>query len=145
MAELFTSENVIALLTLAGLEIVLGIDNIVFISILVGKLPAERSRPRARRIGLLLAMGMRIALLLAITWVMGLTQPLFAIARARLLRPRPDPARRRPLPGRQGDLGDPRQARGRASTEPRRGEGGELRRRSSSRSCCSTSCSRSTR
>ena len=78
MAELFTSENAIALLTLAGLEIVLGIDNIVFISILVAKLPAER-QAAARRIGLLLAMGMRIALLLAISWVMGLTQPLFAI------------------------------------------------------------------
>jgi predicted tellurium resistance membrane protein TerC len=78
MTELFTSENAIALLTLAGLEIVLGIDNIVFISILVAKLPAER-QAAARRIGLLLAMGMRIALLLAISWVMGLTQPLFAI------------------------------------------------------------------
>ena len=78
MVELFTSENAIALLTLAGLEIVLGIDNIVFISILVAKLPAGR-QAAARRIGLLLAMGMRIALLLAISWVMGLTQPLFAI------------------------------------------------------------------
>jgi predicted tellurium resistance membrane protein TerC len=78
MAELFTSANAIALLTLAGLEIVLGIDNIVFISILVAKLPAER-QATARRVGLLLAMGMRIALLLAISWVMGLTQPLFAI------------------------------------------------------------------
>jgi len=79
MTELFTSENAIALLTLSGLEIVLGIDNIVFISILVAKLPAEL-QPAARRLGLLLAMGMRIALLLAISWVMGLTRPLFAIA-----------------------------------------------------------------
>ncbi len=78
MAELFTSENLIALLTLAGLEIVLGIDNIVFISILVGKLPAAQ-QANARRIGLLLAMGMRILLLLAISWVMGLTQPLFTV------------------------------------------------------------------
>jgi len=78
VAELFTTENAIALLTLASLEIVLGIDNIVFISILVAKLPAAR-QAAARRIGLLLAMGMRIALLLAISWVMGLTQPLFAI------------------------------------------------------------------
>jgi predicted tellurium resistance membrane protein TerC len=78
MSELFTSENAIALLTLAGLEIVLGIDNIVFISILVGKLPAAQ-QANARRIGLLLAMGMRIALLLAISWVMGLTAPLFAV------------------------------------------------------------------
>ncbi len=78
MTELFTSENMIALLTLSGLEIVLGIDNIVFISILVAKLPVEQ-QATARRIGLLLAMGMRIALLLAISWVMGLTQTLFSI------------------------------------------------------------------
>ena len=76
MVELFTTESLIALLTLSSLEIVLGIDNIVFISILVAKLPAA-DQARARRIGLLLAMGMRIALLLAITWVMGLTRPLF--------------------------------------------------------------------
>jgi predicted tellurium resistance membrane protein TerC len=78
MAELLTSENLIALLTLAGLEIVLGIDNIVFISILCGKLPAAQ-QAKARRIGLLLAMGMRILLLLAISWVMGLTAPLFSV------------------------------------------------------------------
>ena len=78
MAELFTSESLVALLTLTSLEIVLGIDNIVFISILVAKLPAGR-QARARRIGLLLAMGMRIGLLLAITWVMGLTRPLFTL------------------------------------------------------------------
>jgi predicted tellurium resistance membrane protein TerC len=78
LAELFTTENLIALLTLSGLEIVLGIDNIVFISILVSKLPRER-QARARRIGLLLAMGMRIALLLAISWVIGLTAPLFTL------------------------------------------------------------------
>jgi predicted tellurium resistance membrane protein TerC len=78
VAELLTSENLIALLTLAGLEIVLGIDNIVFISILCGKLPPEQ-QAAARRIGLLLAMGMRIALLLAISWVMSLTRPLFAL------------------------------------------------------------------
>ena len=78
MADLVTTESLIALLTLAGLEIVLGIDNIVFISILVAKLP-EADQPRARQIGLLLAMGMRIALLLAISWVMGLTKPLFSL------------------------------------------------------------------
>jgi predicted tellurium resistance membrane protein TerC len=78
LAELFTSENLIALLTLSSLEIVLGIDNIVFISILVSKLPREL-QARARRIGLLLAMGMRIALLLAISWVIGLTAPLFTL------------------------------------------------------------------
>ena len=78
MDALLSTENLIALLTLTSLEIVLGIDNIVFISILVSKLPREQ-QARARRLGLLLAMGMRIALLLAITWVMGLTQPLFAL------------------------------------------------------------------
>ncbi len=78
MAELLTTESLIALLTLSSLEIVLGIDNIVFISILVAKLP-EADQPRARRIGLLLAMGMRIALLLAISWVMGLTRPIFSL------------------------------------------------------------------
>ncbi len=68
----------IAFLTLAGLEIVLGIDNIVFISILVGKLPSER-QPGAYRVGLALAMIMRILLLLSLSWVMGLTKPLFAV------------------------------------------------------------------
>ena len=78
MLELLSSsETWIAFLTLAGLEIVLGIDNIVFISILTGKLPKER-QSSARRIGLLLAMGMRVLLLLAITWVMGLTKVLFS-------------------------------------------------------------------
>jgi predicted tellurium resistance membrane protein TerC len=76
--ELLTSENLIALLTLSALEIVLGIDNIVFISILVGKLPAAQ-QANARRIGLLLAMGMRILLLLAISWVIGLTRPLLSV------------------------------------------------------------------
>ena len=72
-------EGWIALLTLSVLEIVLGIDNIVFISILAGKLRPEE-RARARRVGLGLAMFIRIALLLSITWVMGLTSPLFAAA-----------------------------------------------------------------
>ena len=73
-----TADGWIALLTLTVLEIVLGIDNIVFISILAGKLRAEE-RDRARTMGLMLAMGMRILLLLSITWVMSLTQPLFSI------------------------------------------------------------------
>jgi predicted tellurium resistance membrane protein TerC len=69
----------IALLTLTVLEIVLGIDNIVFISILSGKLPANQ-QARARTIGLALAMGMRILLLLSIAWIMRLTAPLFSVA-----------------------------------------------------------------
>ena len=77
--EIFSNPDTwIALLTLTTLEIVLGIDNIVFISILTGKLPEEQ-QPRARQIGLGLAMGMRILLLLAIGWVIGLTEPLFHI------------------------------------------------------------------
>ena len=77
--ELLTNpETWIALLTLTVLEIVLGIDNIVFISILTGKLPVEQQE-NARRIGLGLAMGMRILLLLTISWVIGLTAPLFTI------------------------------------------------------------------
>ncbi len=68
----------VAFLTLVALELVLGIDNIVFISILVDKLPQAR-RDLARRIGLFLAMFMRIALLFFLTWVIGLTAPLFSI------------------------------------------------------------------
>ena len=79
MDHLLTSENLIALCTLTLLEIVLGIDNIVFLTILTGRLPEER-RASARRIGLALAMLMRIGLLLALSWVMKLTAPLFAVA-----------------------------------------------------------------
>ncbi len=68
----------IALLTLTALEIVLGIDNIIFISILAGKLPGHQ-QDRARRVGLLLAMGMRIALLFSLSWLVGLTEPLFSV------------------------------------------------------------------
>src|SRR5204863_9143407 len=68
----------IALATLTFLEIVLGVDNIIFISILSGKLPAAR-QAAARRIGLLLAMGTRILLLFSLAWVVKLTAPLFAL------------------------------------------------------------------
>ena len=68
----------IAFVTLLGLEIVLGIDNVVFISILAGKLPAAQ-QPKARYVGLGLAMLMRIALLFSISWVIRLTAPLFAV------------------------------------------------------------------
>lgn len=68
----------VALITLTALEIVLGIDNIIFISILAGKLPRHQQR-KARIIGLGLAMFMRIALLFSLTWVMGLTRPLFTV------------------------------------------------------------------
>ena len=77
--ELLTSPEVwISFLTLAVLEIVLGIDNIVFITILTGKLPPEEQR-RGQVIGLGVAMGLRILLLLSVTWLLGLTEPLFHI------------------------------------------------------------------
>lgn len=75
---LFTIDSLISLLTLSVLEIVLGIDNIVFISILAGKLPANKQK-KARRLGLGLAMFVRILLLLSISWIMSLTTPLFNI------------------------------------------------------------------
>jgi predicted tellurium resistance membrane protein TerC len=68
----------IAFLTLTVLELVLGIDNVIFISILSGKLPAEQ-QPKARYIGLTLALLMRVILLFSLTWVMGLTAPLFSV------------------------------------------------------------------
>ncbi|WP_444920310.1 TerC family protein [Microbulbifer sp. CnH-101-G] len=68
----------IALATLAALEIVLGIDNIIFISILVGRLPPKQREP-ARFIGLTLAMVTRLALLFSIVWIMGLVEPLFSV------------------------------------------------------------------
>jgi predicted tellurium resistance membrane protein TerC len=66
----------VAFLTLTALELVLGIDNIIFISILVDKLPPAQ-RETARRIGLFLAMFMRVGLLLVLSWIVGLTAPLF--------------------------------------------------------------------
>ncbi len=68
----------VAFLTLTALEIVLGVDNVVFISILAGKLP-EAQRAKARKLGLGLAMFVRILLLLSISWVIGLTEPLFNV------------------------------------------------------------------
>jgi len=79
MEWLSNPEIWIAFLTLTALEIVLGIDNIIFISILVSRLP-KAQQPRARFIGLSLAMGTRILLLLSIAWVMRLTTDLFSIA-----------------------------------------------------------------
>jgi predicted tellurium resistance membrane protein TerC len=73
----------IAFFTLTALELVLGIDNIIFISILVDKLPAAQ-RETARRIGLFLAMFMRVALLLVLSWVVGLTAPLITILGAEI-------------------------------------------------------------
>jgi len=78
MDALLQPAGLISLITLTVMEIVLGIDNIVFISILVGRLP-EREQPRIRRLGLILALVMRLGLLFTITWIMRLTTPLFAV------------------------------------------------------------------
>jgi predicted tellurium resistance membrane protein TerC len=78
----------LALATLTALEIVLGVDNIIFISVLCGRLP-EQQRAKARNIGLMLAMLTRLGLLFSITWIMTLTGPLFEI-----------PVLRKPLSGR---------------------------------------------
>lgn len=78
MEYLANPEIWLAFATLATLEIVLGIDNIVFISVLTNRLPRPQ-RPRARLIGLLLAMGMRIGLLLSLSWMMGLTTDFFTV------------------------------------------------------------------
>ncbi|MFQ5616621.1 MAG: TerC family protein [Anaerolineales bacterium] len=77
--DIFTDpQNWLALLTLTALEIVLGIDNIIFISILAGKLP-EKQQDRARKMGLIMAMFTRILLLLSLSWLIRLTRPLFHV------------------------------------------------------------------
>ena len=78
MEALANPEIWIALATLTALELVLGIDNIIFISILAGKLPPQR-RDTARRVGIVLAAVTRLGLLLAIAWIIGLTAPLFSV------------------------------------------------------------------
>ncbi|ASC94809.1 hypothetical protein Sdiek2_2813 [Sulfurospirillum diekertiae] len=78
LESLFTAEALMALLTLTALEIVLGIDNIIFIAILVGRLPAHQ-RDKGRVFGLGLAMITRIMLLLSLFWIMKLTTPLFTL------------------------------------------------------------------
>ncbi|MBV7327331.1 TerC family protein [Chloroflexi bacterium TSY] len=77
MVELFTTENLVAFLTLTALEIVLGIDNVIFIAILSNKLP-KNQQAQARTLGIALAVIARLVLLFAIRWIMGLTQPLVA-------------------------------------------------------------------
>jgi len=78
MEAVLNLDSLVALLTLTVLEIVLGIDNIIFISILAAKLPKEQ-QARARLVGLGLAMFMRIALLLSLAWIVRLTEPLFTV------------------------------------------------------------------
>jgi len=80
MLDLLTQPDAwISLATLAAMEIVLGIDNVVFLTILAGRLPKDQ-QPKARRLGLGFALATRLGLLFAITWVMGLTRELFAVA-----------------------------------------------------------------
>lgn len=77
--ELFSIASLISLLTLSILEIVLGIDNIIFISIIADRLPRERQK-KARTLGLMLALIMRVLLLCSISWIVGLKEPLFTIS-----------------------------------------------------------------
>lgn len=79
MESLFTTELMMSLLTLTIMEIVLGIDNIIFISLLAGRLPANQ-RKKARQLGLGLAAAMRVGLLMGVSWLASLTTPLFQVA-----------------------------------------------------------------
>jgi predicted tellurium resistance membrane protein TerC len=78
MEVFLTSDGLVALATLAALEIVLGVDNLVFIAIVSSRLPAAQ-QPLARKVGLAMALITRVLLLLTLSWIMGLTQPLFSI------------------------------------------------------------------
>jgi predicted tellurium resistance membrane protein TerC len=78
MDALLSADALIALVTLTVLEVVLGVDNVIFISILAGKLPAEQQH-RARQVGLVAAMGMRILLLFSLAWIVRLTAPFFTV------------------------------------------------------------------
>ncbi|MBX2979362.1 MAG: TerC family protein [Flavobacteriales bacterium] len=80
LSVLLTVKGLIALLTLTALEIVLGIDNIIFLSIISNSLPAKREQRMARQLGLALAMVTRVLLLLSLSWIMGLDQPFFTFA-----------------------------------------------------------------
>ncbi len=105
------------------MEIVLGIDNIVFISILTGKLP-EAEQARGRSLGLMLALVTRLGLLFAISWIMRLTTPLFSAFGQPISGRDLNPAGWGTLPGGQGRLRDPRQtgrcrARSKSGRRPR--------------------------
>lgn len=78
MSEIFTLGGLMGLLSLTLMEIVLGIDNVIFISILTGRLPADQQN-KARQIGLFLAMGVRIMLLFGISWLISFNKPLFTV------------------------------------------------------------------
>ena len=102
----------VALATLIAMEVVLGIDNLIFISILTNKLPEEhrtRGAPHRHRLALIL----RLGLLGTIAFIVQLTEPVFTVFGHGLLLARHDPDRRRPVPGVEGDQGDPSQRRSR--------------------------------
>ncbi len=80
MDSLFSLEALSALLTLSLMEIILGIDNIIFVAILTGRLPKEQ-QPSAQRLGISMALVTRILLLFCLSWLMGLTEPLFEVFR----------------------------------------------------------------
>ena len=94
----------LALITLIAMEVVLGIDNLIFISILTNKLP-EAYRARARKIGISLALIMRLALLGMVAIIVKMTTPVFEVFGKGLLA-RPHPARGRPVPDLESDQGD---------------------------------------
>src|SRR5215210_7317777 len=78
MDAFLSSQGLLALVTLTFLEVILGVDNVIFISILSSKLPPDQ-QPRARRVGLLAAMVMRIGLLMSIAWIIRLTRPIVTV------------------------------------------------------------------
>jgi predicted tellurium resistance membrane protein TerC len=78
MNQIFSPENIISLVSLSAMEIVLGIDNIVFLAILSQRV-APHQQKKVRKLGLSLALGMRLMLLFTISWIMGLTAPLFTV------------------------------------------------------------------
>ena len=91
-----------ALLTLTALEIVLGIDNVIFLSVIVSRIPQAQAK-RARQIGLALALVFRILLLSLLVWLIGLTQAVLTVQGIALFVARHHPDRRRAVPDRQGD------------------------------------------
>ncbi len=117
LSVLFRPEGLVSLISLTVMEIVLGIDNIIFIAILSEKV-AHGQGPRVRRLGLALALILRIGLLLTLSWLMGLTAPLFSAARPGVLGARSGAAGGRPVPDRQVD---PRALRARRARRRRRG------------------------
>ncbi len=103
MTELLTNpEAWAALLTLTALEIVLGIDNVIFLSVIVSRIP-EPQATRARQIGLALALVFRIVLLSLLVWLIGLTQPVLTVSGTAVVLARHHPDRGRAVPDREGD------------------------------------------